>query len=49
MRRLFSALIHRISKLLSGKPSDPMAELRAALEAQIERDERARKRWVDHG
>jgi hypothetical protein len=29
--------------------SDPLAELRRALERQIELDERKRKRWGDHG
>jgi hypothetical protein len=28
---------------------DPLAELRQALERQIEADERKRKRWGDHG
>jgi hypothetical protein len=28
---------------------DPLAELRKALERQIEADERKRKRWGDHG
>jgi hypothetical protein len=29
--------------------ADPLAELRRALERQIEADERKRKRWGDHG
>lgn len=49
MKRLLSTFIHRISAYFRRPASDPMAELRAALERQIEMDERARKRWGDHG
>jgi len=42
-------LFRRASKPVPAAPADPLAELRAALERQIETDERSRRRWGGDG